>query len=396
MKNPFEFGRELDAGELVNRTEEIQIVLDTIANSGKLFIIGPRRFGKTSLLKAVAQISEKGGNLVVRINAESFSSVNSLVEKLLELTAAQIGGTKQVVGNKIKEYFSSLNPEISFSVSQTEWKVSLGMQQAIVRNEVSDLLVSALDALNRLAFDQSSKVALIIDEFQELLSFDSDAEKKIRSAIQTHRNCAYIFASSKTRMLTEMVLEPSRPFYRMGQTLYLGKIPRPEFVRFLVDEFERSNFFDPSTSTLEKRDLVLKIIEVAHDVPFNVQMLAHGVWNALVQKLVTNPGVAFITEEVIENVLLKIVKQSDPFYTQIWKGIPVSQRKALSASVKNQGRNLLGKETIHTMNLSASTMQRALESLINRDILREKEVEGKIKYEFEDPFFSKWIELFTN
>jgi hypothetical protein len=51
-KNPFEFGRELNADELVDREAELDLVRRTIINRGRLFFIGPRRYGKTSVLHA--------------------------------------------------------------------------------------------------------------------------------------------------------------------------------------------------------------------------------------------------------------------------------------------------------------------------------------------------------
>ena len=51
-QNPFEYGRELDRDELVDREEELRQVTRALENGGKLFLIGPRRYGKTSLLRA--------------------------------------------------------------------------------------------------------------------------------------------------------------------------------------------------------------------------------------------------------------------------------------------------------------------------------------------------------
>ena len=51
-RNPFEYGRELGIDELVDRVEEMREVAATIRNRAKLFVIGPRRYGKTSLLGA--------------------------------------------------------------------------------------------------------------------------------------------------------------------------------------------------------------------------------------------------------------------------------------------------------------------------------------------------------
>ncbi len=87
MENPFEFGRELGSEELVNRTEEIEIVRQTIESGGKLFIIGPRRFGKTSLLKSSAEKSQKEGNIILRYNAEAFAEIDELVKKITDVSA---------------------------------------------------------------------------------------------------------------------------------------------------------------------------------------------------------------------------------------------------------------------------------------------------------------------
>jgi hypothetical protein len=50
MTNPFEFGRELGIGELVDGNNEVAEVKEVIRSGRKLFLIGPRRYGKTSIL----------------------------------------------------------------------------------------------------------------------------------------------------------------------------------------------------------------------------------------------------------------------------------------------------------------------------------------------------------
>jgi hypothetical protein len=52
MKNPFEFGRELGIGELVDPNSEVGEVEEVIRSGRKLILIGPRRHGETSILKA--------------------------------------------------------------------------------------------------------------------------------------------------------------------------------------------------------------------------------------------------------------------------------------------------------------------------------------------------------
>lgn len=397
MENPFEFGRELDFEELVNRTEELDSIRQTIETGGKLFVIGPRRFGKTSLLKSSAEQAIKENHIILRYNAESFAELDGLVRKIVEDSANVLQGKVEKIGEQVKRYFKSLRPEISFSVTQSEWKTSLGVAASNPQDHIK-LLVDALDGLEQLASEQPSdkRVALIIDEFQEILSQAGiTAEKQIRSAIQTHRRVAYIFAGSKTRMLTKMTTDPSRPFYRLGTLLFVGKLPRTEFSRFLIDKFTRGDFFSPKTDEEKRRNLALHILDLAEDVPYNVQMLAHTLWNRLSQIKIGSPETAFLTEDLIDETLDKVVSRNDPFYTQVWNELTAIQKKTLSAVIRENGTGLQSIKATKAAKVSASSMRRALESLASQDILRQEETKGSIQFKFEDPFFATWIRQFT-
>jgi uncharacterized protein len=395
VENPFEFGRELGSDELVNRIDELETVRQTINTGGKLFVIGPRRFGKTSLLKSAAEKTVKEGSIVLRYNAEAFAGIDGLVRKIIEDSAKFLQDRVEKTGEQIKRYFKALRPEISFSVTQTEWKTSIGVTPSAESGNIG-LLVDALNGLEELASEQTERrVALIIDEFQEILSqTEIIAEKQIRSAIQTHQHTAYIFAGSKTRLLTEMTTDPSRPFYRLGTLLFVGALPRTEFSRFLLDKFTHGDFFSPKTDETERLNLTLKILDLAEDVPYNVQMLAHSLWNRLSQMIVGTPETAFLSDNLIEKTLEKLVRQNDPFYTQVWNGLTAIQKKVLSATVNENGQNLQSKKVIQQTGVSPSSIGRALESLTARDILRQDEDKGQIMYKFEDPFLAHWIRLF--
>ncbi len=397
MQNPFEFGRELGADELVNRSDELDTVSSIINSGGKLFVIGPRRFGKTSLLKAAAELSGKRGNVVLRCDAESFSDISGLVRKIIEDSAHSLKGRVEKTGEQIKTYFKSLRPELSFSVTQTEWKASIGATPSSPAGQVK-LLVDAFNGLEKFAEDLPAKkrVALIIDEFQEVINTAGiAAEKQIRSAIQTHRHTAYIFAGSKTSMLTGMTTDPSRPFYRLGALLSVGPLPRPEFARFLIDKFTLADFFSPKIAESEKIQLAHRILDSAEDVPYNVQMLAHELWNTLSQVSTAAPEKAHLTADLINEALEKLIRRNDPFYTQVWNKLTPIQKKTLSSVVAQKGSSLLSGQVVRSTGVSPSSLRRALESLVNQDILRTGESKGRIQYLFEDPFFAHWIRLFT-
>ena len=60
-KNPFRFGEKLLPEEVVDRQEEIGQIVQTIEDGKKLFLIGPRRHGKTVILHAAAETARQQG-----------------------------------------------------------------------------------------------------------------------------------------------------------------------------------------------------------------------------------------------------------------------------------------------------------------------------------------------
>src|SRR4051812_2641213 len=53
-RNPFVFGRDLTPSELIDRENELGVLGSVARNGGRAILIGERRFGKSSLLRAVA------------------------------------------------------------------------------------------------------------------------------------------------------------------------------------------------------------------------------------------------------------------------------------------------------------------------------------------------------
>lgn len=383
MKNPFQFGRELGASEIVDRAEEVAAVVETITSGSKLFMIGPRRYGKTSILRTAAEQSEATGAVVLSYNVEAYPTLDSLARVILTDATARLVGNVDKAGERIRRFFSVLRPEVSYSMTEGTWSASLGVE-ADEQSAQVPLLIDLLDGLERLASDVKLPVGLILDEFQKVIELGGgEAEGQLRAAVQRHKKVGYVFAGSKTRMLTDMTSDPARPFYRLGSRRFIGAVPRADFTEFITRSFTDSRFkIKPEAVTL--------ILDLAEDVPYNVQLLAHTCW----EELRASRG-STLTEEIVRGARARIVNQDDPFYTQIWNRLTPTQQKALIATVREGGTNLLSKGSTKLYRLPPSTMQRALEALVARDILREEETRGSLRLRFEDPFLAAWIETVT-
>jgi hypothetical protein len=197
--------------------------------------------------------------------------------------------------------------------------------------------------------------------------------------VQRHRHLAYVFSGSKTRLLAQMTGDASRAFWKLGDRYFLGRIPREAFRPALARGFTGAGFaVDPPALD--------HLLDRAEDVPYNVQRLASACWEAL--RVAPHQS---LTVELVDRTLVRIVQQENPAYMQLWQSLTKAQKKALKAVIDRGGRELLARETLEAHGLAASSMQRALQALDTRGVIREEEEPGRMRYRLEDPFLPAWL-----
>lgn len=133
---------------------------------------------------------------------------------------------------------------------------------------------------------------------------------------------------------------------------------------------------------------VALILDLAEEVPYNVQLLAHTCWEQLRGAA---RGERVLTAKVVQDSLELIARRYDPFYTQLWKDLTVIQQQTLMAVIEEGGVNMQSMSAVRRVGKGASTIAKSLGLLVEREILREEESAGNIRYRFEDPFFAVWI-----
>ena len=76
-----------------------------------------------------------------------------------------------------------------------------------------------------------------------------------------HKRTGYVFAGSKTQMLSAMTMDASRPFYRLGSVRFLGSGTRPDFEAFLRAKFAENGFKVENPAAIS---LILDLAEEYH------------------------------------------------------------------------------------------------------------------------------------
>lgn len=380
QKNPFEYGRELIGGELVDRRDELLTVQRALTGGGKLFLIGPRRYGKTSLLATAQANAEVEGAIVLRFDAERFASLDALAQALLTAAGSRMATTVEKASEIVKRLGGSLIPAVTYDVEKNEWSVSLGARDKANAKPLP-ILIDVLDTIERMAAESERTVAVVIDEFQEVVQNEGlRAEKQLRSAIQQHRHVSYVFAGSATRMLADMTGNSNRPFYKLGARLFLKAIPRDEFAVFLTDGFTRFGFACAG-------EAIDRILDAAEEVPYSVQRLANACWEATR----TSADLSLTPERVDATVAL-VAAQEDSGYTQLWLSLKGVQKNVMVAVVEESGYKLMGMSVLKRLNVPLSTMRGAIKALGAHGLLRQEEHKGIVHYRLLDPLFGRWLE----
>ncbi|HEV3052211.1 MAG TPA: AAA family ATPase [Longimicrobium sp.] len=376
--NPFEYGRELGLDELVDRRAEMAEIDAAIRNRGKLFLIGPRRFGKTSLLSAADEAATQRDVVVLRFDAEKYESLELLAEALLTAATRALESRLDRAVALIGRAAGLLRPEARVD-QDGSLTISIGGRSS--RGSLP-VLTDALDAVEALAKESGRTVVVILDEVQQIVvEHGIAAERQLRSTVQQHRHLGYIFAGSATRLLTEMTSDPDRPFYRMGERLFLGPLPTDEFLEFLESGFTGSGF------TTEP-EACRYILECAQEVPYNVQRLAHQVWEMLRAGAGKTVGRALVDE-----ALDRLVRREDPAYTQIWTTLRRNQKTAIKAVIGEGGTALFSSKVSRAYHISTASMQTALRQLEEASLLRSEQRDGQTRYHLIDPFFAAWLRV---
>lgn len=374
--NPFVVGRELGPDELADREDEVREVAAALTGAGRLFLLGPRRFGKTSV-HHVATVAARRRGRVLRYNVEAFPDPEALVAAIVADAARVVAGSVARVAAALRDGFRALRPEVAFDPATGRWTVSFA---AAPKAPTAVRLVEALDGLERLAARADRPVGVVLDEVQHLVQGGVAVEAQLRAAVQAHRHVGYVFAGSDTTLLAAMTGDPARPFYRLGTVRVLGPVPRAAFRPFLARGFRAAR------GTVEPAALDA-ILDLADDVPYNVQLLAHACWDAL-QGGGPRPR---LTAARAAEVHAAQARALDPVYSQQWVALTAPQRVALHATVLTRGDGLYGEPARTRWGLSASAMQRAVGGLVDKQVLRRETAAGAARLRVEDPLFAEWV-----
>lgn len=373
MENPFHYGEIVTGDNFADREEELSSLVADLQGSVRLFLVSPRRYGKSSLLASTIIKLRRQGCLSAYIDLYKAPSLRSFAELYVSTLTAAAHSRFEDIARLLRQLAPALRPKLS--VSSEQGGASVSFDVAFDGQEMQKKLRDIYDLPQQIALRKKKKLVVIIDEFQEIGNLGgAGMEKELRAAIQTHTHVNYVFAGSKQDVLLDMVRAKTRPFYQMGRIMVLGKIPRERFAGFLLRKFHASHY-TVSTGTIDH------VLETVEDFPHNGQFMCHEIWE---MKRTSRR----VDRSDVGAALTKILNNNSPLYLSLWDTLSLLQRRVLTALAREGAGGVYSKDTIARYDLGTpASTQTAVRGLQKKGILDRPNG----AFFFSDVFFKQWI-----
>ena len=350
MENPFKFGTIVEGDFFTDRVEEVAYIKHFINSANHLIIISPRRFGKSSVaLKAVKQ----SGRRYIYLNLQKVMSVQDLAAKLL--TEVYKHNTLE----KLRGLISNFRIIPTLNTNALTGAVDVSFQPSQNANVMLEDVFGTLENIG----NESNRLVVILDEFQEILEIETGLDKQLRAIMQEQKNINYILLGSQESMMEDIFEKKKSPFYHFGQLMRLRKLPRNEFEQYISSRLK-------TLLPQNYNEITKEILDYTDCHPYYSQQLASQIW----QTAIINPECT----ELFSKALQQIEESHCLDFERIWIRLNRTDKKILQT---------LASDTQLTMiDLHTSTIYSALKKMQKQGL-----VIYSNRYEIEDPFFKKWI-----
>jgi len=374
--NPFVYGEIVTAAAFADREDERARLGRDLGAGQKVFLISPRRYGKSSLVRDVLRNLAKQDVLTVEVTVAASSSYIGFLESYAQaLVAADTPVSR--LRRWATELLGAIRPELRLDADQSgRAKFAIAFPAARSARDAARVAAEVFALPARIAAARKQRMAVALDEFQAIAAFDSGTvEHALRAAVQDQRQVGYVFSGSEPSLM-ERMLGPRRPFYKAGPVMRLEKIDAAEFAAFIESRFQGSGIKPES-------GLGDAIVDLAANVPYDVQRLAHETWDDVKAAGRKQAGV-----DDLHATLTRLLGEQQTVFEESWQRLTLPQRAVLRALVIEEGRELMSADvrTRHRLP-GTSTVQAALAALTKQDIITKDEG----RYVAVDSLYREWV-----
>lgn len=354
-----------------NRKTELKRILYDLKGNTPILLISPRRYGKTSLaLKAFEQIKWPYSHIDLY---KALSEED--IEKFILNGIGQLLGKLESTPKKLLQLASNFFASMQIKVVLEKAGIQLEFNQN--RSSPKEMILKSLEKLHELAKKKKKHAILFLDEFQvvgEIMN-NHAIEAAIREAAQKSTHIAYIFSGSNRHLMEQMFYDRKRPFYKLCDQIKLDRIHAEEYEKYI--------------QIVAQKTWSKKLTQEALKSIFELTELHSYYVNKLCSLLFQMDDVP-IEKEVISTWRQFVLENKSAVEKEL-DLLSINQRKLLIFLAMHKNSNeLFSKKITQMVNLTSSSVQRAIEPLIEKDYVF---IDKNNFYRILDPLIKSVLEI---
>lgn len=227
MSNPFVYEEPVEPTALIDRADELATLSRRGGEARNSRLEGPRRFGKTSLVRAVLAAGALHGAIPVEVNFLGCVTPADVADRIERAYARQLDSS-------LRRWFDGLVRTLRPTISVAPGGVGVSAQPRVGSPGLLDRL-----ALPRRLHERTGRMcAIAFDEFQEVLRIDPALPGVFRSELETHGTAAsYVFSGSHPGLMREMFADRRHAFFAQATPVELGPLPPDALADFVTERF---------------------------------------------------------------------------------------------------------------------------------------------------------------
>jgi hypothetical protein len=360
--NPFRFSGPLAPEEMIDRDAEADELLALGAGGHSFRLVGPRRYGKTTLLRRVLEAAGREGMATVLVDLQDVLSIGEIVVRLERGYSRLKGPIRRTVDNLFRSW------NIGLSLGGGGFTATL---QSNPHVDAESVLLRLLE-LPGAIFERDGTASLIaFDEIQDVLAVPG-ADGKIRSVIQHQGDAAtYAFAGSAPGVMQQLFADPKRPLLDQAVPKNLTPLPLNQVADYISSRFEQTG--------RDAGAALSPLLEFTRGHPQRSMMLAHYLWQQ-------TPRASAADEGTWVAALERAATDSAPLMQAIWRSLSANERRVARA-LAVATTPLYSQETAVAVGIKRTSIARAVESLTNNaDVIHSA---GRPR--LTDPMFEHWL-----
>jgi hypothetical protein len=373
-QNPFHYGALALGDAFADRQAELAELRADIRNGQNVVIFAPRRFGKSSLVERAREQLVAEGVLVAHVDVMTAPTKEKLAEKLASTIHDDLLSAFDRARETAFEVFRGLRVTPKLTVDPNTGALGFGFDAGYSPEDVDATLERLLELPAEIGADRRRRVALVLDEFQEIVDIDSLLPRLLRSVFQHQPAVAHVYLGSKRHMLEAIFNDENEPFWRSARRMELSVIPPELFADFIRERFRVSG-------KKVEESVVERVLGLTGGHPYATQELCYFLWERTGAR-----GRA--GEEELSAALDAVLSSEHAHFTLLWEGASAGQRLLLGALATEAGRPFTADYRRHHRLPAPTNVQKALRALTRRELVTR---DGAGVASIAEPFLAEWI-----